>query len=56
MLSIVAAIIGGGLFFWLQYLFKKFEYGATPALIFQFTFALALLGIMAFLIPVLIAH
>ncbi len=53
MTSIVAAIIGGVLFFWLQQLFKKFEHGATPMLIFQFCLALGILAIMAFLIPVL---
>lgn len=52
--SIIAAVVGGVLFFWLQQLFKKFEHGATPTLIFQFCFALGLLAIMAFLIPVII--
>ena len=51
MLSIIAAIIGGLLFWWLQQLFKQFEHGASPTLVFKFGFALALLGIMAFLIP-----
>lgn len=51
MLAIVAAIIGGALFFWLQQLFKKFETGVTPFLIFQFSFGLCVLAIMAFLLP-----
>lgn len=54
MLAIVAAIIGGVLFFWLQQLFKKFEGGASPFVIMQFVFGLAVLAVMAFILPLLL--
>lgn len=55
MLSIIAAVIGFVLFFWLQQLFKQFEHGVTPALIFKFAFGLCTLAVMAFLIPFFLA-
>jgi H+/Cl- antiporter ClcA len=55
MLSIIAAIIGGVLFWWLQQTFKKFEHETTPALVIKFACGLCALAVLAFLIPFFLA-
>lgn len=55
MLSIIAAVIGGLLFWWLQQTFKKFEHETTPALVIKFACGLCALAVMAFLIPFLMS-